>query len=33
VRKKARWFAPGGTIYVRTQPKPVRTCVDPAMFE
>jgi hypothetical protein len=24
VRKKAHWFAPGGPIYLRTQPKPSR---------
>jgi hypothetical protein len=24
VRKKARWFAPGGAIHARTRPKPVR---------
>jgi HEAT repeat protein len=24
VRKKAGWFAPGGTVYARTRPKPAR---------
>jgi hypothetical protein len=24
VRKKAAWFAPGGTVYARTRPKPAR---------